>query len=79
MTRGTGQLPKFEQDLFAVRGDPDEVKDATLEVLEASGGEGIILSVGGGVSPGMPKANILAMLEALGEFNARRAATMASV
>ena len=62
-----------------VRGDRDEVKDATLEVLEASGGEGIILSVGGGVSPGMPRENILAMLEALEEFNARRVALLAAV
>jgi uroporphyrinogen decarboxylase len=29
----------------------------------------MILSVGGGTSPGMPKANIVAMLEALAEFN----------
>ncbi|MGO9516395.1 MAG: uroporphyrinogen decarboxylase family protein [Candidatus Korobacteraceae bacterium] len=58
----------------AVRGTPDEVKDETLEVLEGSGGEGIILSVGGGTSPGMPRENILAMLEALEEFNAKRAA-----
>jgi len=64
---------------IAVRGDTDEVKDATLEVLEASGGEGIILSVGGGVSPGMPRENILAMLEALEEFNARRVAPLAAV
>ena len=59
---------------IAVRGTPDEVKDETLEVLEAAGGERIILSVGGGVSPGMPRENVLAMLEALEEFNARRAA-----
>src|ERR1039457_6120445 len=58
---------------IAVRGTPDEVKDETLEVLEGSGGEGIILSVGGGVSPGMPRENILAMLEALEEFNGKRA------
>jgi hypothetical protein len=37
-----------------------------------SGGEGIILSVGGGTSPGMPRENIVAMLEALQEFNASR-------
>src|ERR1700723_3125197 len=49
----------------AVRGTPEEVKDETLEGLEGSGGEGIILSVGGGTSPGMPRENILAMLEAL--------------
>ena len=54
---------------IAVRGTPAEVKAATLDVLEGSEGEGIILSVGGGVSPGMPGANIRAMLEALQEFN----------
>jgi uroporphyrinogen decarboxylase len=43
-------------------------------VLEGSGGEGIILSVGGGTSPGMPRENILAMLVALVEYNAKRAA-----
>jgi uroporphyrinogen-III decarboxylase len=58
---------------IGVRGTPDEVRDATLDVLEGSGGEGIILSVGGGTSPGMPRANILAMQEALAEFNASRA------
>ncbi|MFP5230448.1 MAG: uroporphyrinogen decarboxylase family protein [Acidobacteriota bacterium] len=63
---------------IGVRGTPEEVKDETLEVLEGSGGEGIILSVGGGTSPGMPKENILAMLEALNEFNAKRAAHAAT-
>jgi uroporphyrinogen decarboxylase len=55
-----------------VRGTPEEVREATLDVLEKSGGEGIILSVGGGVSPGMPKQNIEAMLKALEEFNLSR-------
>jgi uroporphyrinogen decarboxylase len=55
-----------------VRGTPDEVKEATLDVLEGGGGEGMILSVGGGVSPGMPRENIVAMLEALREFNGSR-------
>jgi len=41
--------------------DIEEVYSATMEVLEKSKGEGIILSVGGGVSPGMPRENILAM------------------
>jgi uroporphyrinogen decarboxylase len=63
---------------IAVRGTPDEVKDETLEVLEGSGGEGIILSVGGGVSPGMPRENLLAMLEALEEFNEKRAGAAVS-
>lgn len=55
-----------------VRGTPEEVIDATTEVLEKSGGEGIILSVGGGTSPGMPRENILAMQKALDEFNSKR-------
>jgi uroporphyrinogen decarboxylase len=55
-----------------VRGTPEEVRAATLDVLEKSGGEGIILSVGGGTSPGMPRANIVAMLRALEEFNGSR-------
>jgi uroporphyrinogen decarboxylase len=54
-----------------VRGTPEEVRRATLDVLEKSGGEGIILSVGGGTSPGMPRQNILAMLGALEEFNSQ--------
>jgi len=37
-----------------VRGTPEDVRKATLDVLEKSGGEGVILSLGGGVSPGMP-------------------------
>jgi hypothetical protein len=41
-----------------VRGTPEEVREATLDVLEKSGGEGIVLSVGGGTSPGMPRENI---------------------
>jgi len=57
---------------IGVRGTPEEVREATLEVLEKSGGEGIILSVGGGVSPGMSRENILAMLQALEEFNSQR-------
>ena len=59
---------------IGVRGTPAEVRQATLDVLEGSGGEGIILSVGGGVSPGMPGANIRAMLDALAAYNAGRVA-----
>lgn len=57
---------------IGVRGTAEEVYNATLEVLEQSGGEGIILSVGGGVSPGMPRENILAMQKALADFNSQR-------
>jgi uroporphyrinogen decarboxylase len=54
-----------------VRGTPAEVRAATLEVLEkgANGGKGLVLSVGGGTSPGMPRENIVAMKAALDEFN----------
>ena len=52
-----------------VRGTPQEVRAATLDVLEKGGDRGMILSVGGGTSPGMPRANILAMQAALAEFN----------
>ncbi|MBZ5515058.1 MAG: uroporphyrinogen decarboxylase family protein [Acidobacteriia bacterium] len=37
--------------------------------LRKVGGSGVILSLGGGVSPGMPKANIMALIEAVEEFN----------
>lgn len=57
---------------IAVRADPDEVFEATMEILEDSEGENIILSVGGGTSPGMPKENIQAMLDALAEYNKSR-------
>lgn len=60
---------------IGVRGTPDEVRQATLEVLEKSGGEGIVLSVGGGTSPGMPGENIRAMQSALDEFNDKRVGT----
>ena len=55
-----------------VRGTVEEVREATLDVLEKSGGQGVILSVGGGTSPGMPKQNIQAMLAALAEFNGKK-------
>jgi len=57
---------------IGVRGTTDEVYDATIEVLEKSCGEGIILSVGGGTSPGMPRENINAMQKALADFNSKR-------
>jgi uroporphyrinogen-III decarboxylase len=59
---------------IGVRGTPEQVRQATADVLAASGGDGIILSVGGGVSPGMLRENIVAMMEALAEFNSRRTA-----
>ena len=52
-----------------VRGTPEEVREATLDVLEKGGDRGMILSVGGGTSPGMPKQNIVAMLKRTIERN----------
>jgi uroporphyrinogen decarboxylase len=57
-----------------VRGTPDAVRAASREVLSKSGGSGIILSVGGGVGPGMPRENIYAMVEAAQEFEANAVA-----
>ncbi|MDR3675450.1 MAG: uroporphyrinogen decarboxylase family protein, partial [Acidobacteriota bacterium] len=54
---------------IGVRGTPAEVKAATLDLLQNTSREGLILSLGGGVSPGMPGANIHAMIEAVTEFN----------
>ena len=54
---------------IGVRGTPEEVKTATLDLLPKAGREGFILSVGGGVSPGMPGANIRAMIDAVKAFN----------
>ena len=47
------------------------ILQGSIEVLEKSKGEGIILSVGGGVSPGMPGDNIKAMQKALNDFNSK--------
>jgi uroporphyrinogen decarboxylase len=54
---------------IGVRGTPKEVKAATLNLLQSTSREGLILSLGGGVSPGMPGANIHAMIEAVTECN----------
>ena len=56
---------------IGVRGTLQEVKTATLNLLQKAGREGVILSLGGGVSPGMPGANIHAMIEAVNEFNSQ--------
>jgi uroporphyrinogen-III decarboxylase len=50
---------------IGVRGTPEMVRAAAREVLAKADGKGLILSVGGGVSPGMPRENIMALVEAL--------------
>jgi uroporphyrinogen-III decarboxylase len=56
---------------LGVRGTPEQVRDAALEVLRGAGKEPVILSVGGGVSPGMPGPNIGALAEAARLHRAR--------
>lgn len=49
---------------LGVRGTSHDVRQAALEVLQKSGSGRTILSLGGGVSPGMPRENIMALVEA---------------
>jgi uroporphyrinogen decarboxylase len=53
-----GNVPPLE---IGVRGTPAEVEEASLDILRRADGHPMILSLGGGVSPGMPAANIQAM------------------
>ncbi|MCL6544133.1 MAG: uroporphyrinogen decarboxylase family protein [Bryobacteraceae bacterium] len=49
---------------LGVRGTPDQVREAAVRIIESAGGRRFILSVGGGVSPGMPRENIQALIQA---------------
>jgi len=49
---------------LGVRGTPEQVREAAARLIRAAGGRNFILSVGGGVSPGMPPENIRALIEA---------------
>jgi uroporphyrinogen decarboxylase len=57
-----GNVPPLD---IGVRGTPQMVKAAATDLLTKTKGHGLILSLGGGVSPGMPKENIAALVEAL--------------
>jgi len=59
-----GNVPPLD---VGVRGTPDQVKQAARGVIEATRGRGLILSVGGGVSPGMPRENVRALVAAAAE------------
>jgi uroporphyrinogen-III decarboxylase len=50
---------------IGVRGTPEQVEQAARAVLERMSGKPFILSLGGGVSPGMPEENIRAMIRAV--------------
>ena len=64
-----GSLPPLD---LLTRGTPGRIRDA-VKALLASRPEGcrLMLSAGGGASPGMPKENLLAMLDALEEVQKR--------
>jgi uroporphyrinogen decarboxylase len=48
------------------KGSPEEVYEAARKCIQAHGmGHGMILSAGGGVSPGTPKENIKALISAV--------------
>jgi uroporphyrinogen-III decarboxylase len=49
---------------IAVRGTAEDTFDAARDVIEQAGEAPLILSVGGGVSPGMPAENVLALCQA---------------
>ncbi len=50
---------------IAVRGTPGAVAREAAKVLAGADGTALILSVGGGVSPGTPRENLLALVDAL--------------
>jgi uroporphyrinogen decarboxylase len=57
-----GNVPPLD---VGVRGTPDDVARSARECLErAAAGGGMILSFGGGVSPGTPAENVDALVEA---------------
>lgn len=57
---------------IGVNGTPQDVHAATADLLAKVDGHPFILSVGGGVSPGMPGANIRAMIDAWRDEQAKR-------
>jgi uroporphyrinogen decarboxylase len=57
-----GNVPPLE---VGVRGTPEMVREAAGDILARTKGVGLILSLGGGVSPGMPRENLVALVEAL--------------
>jgi uroporphyrinogen decarboxylase len=64
-----GNVPPLD---VGVRGTPDEVAQSAQECLnKGAPGGGMILSFGGGVSPGTPAENIDALLRAAGEWSSQ--------
>jgi uroporphyrinogen decarboxylase len=56
-----GNIPPLE---VLTQGTPEEVREAAKACIQSHGGrKGLLLSAGGGVSPGTPAANIRALVE----------------
>jgi uroporphyrinogen decarboxylase len=64
-----GNVPPLE---MGVRGAPETVSRHAAEIVAKTGGVGLILSLGGGASPGMPKENMLALAAARNSLLTRK-------
>ena len=62
-----GNVPPLE---LGVRGKPEQVYDAAIEVMEKSAGRSLILSWGGATTIATPPENVRAMERAVRDFNA---------
>ena len=71
-----GNVPPLE---IGVRGTPEMVTESARSVLEQSQGGPFILSLGGGVSPGMPAANIRALADTAAGFGRKAQASNTSL
>jgi uroporphyrinogen decarboxylase len=62
-----GNVPPLD---ILVKGTEEDVKRSVIDILKRFGQKkGIIVSAGGGVSPGTPEMNIRAMIEAVKNYN----------
>ena len=57
-----GNVPPLD---IGVRGTPEMVRQSARQVMDGSGGEGLILSFGGGASPGMTGENLQALADVI--------------
>jgi len=57
---------------IATQGTPEQVRSDAIDVLNSTQGEGLILSLGGGMSPGIPAANLQALAGAVDAWSTKR-------
>jgi uroporphyrinogen decarboxylase len=67
-----GNVPPLE---LGVQGTPDQVRAAARAIVEQSASQGLILSLGGGVSMNTPAANLHALAQAAREISSNTAQT----